>query len=251
MTITDTSTALDLAYTEQTAVAFTAGTIATIADCVTEVESKIQRGTLSTTTTPASTDVQRWLVRAKQELAEVRGYSFRRRYAYATLTSGTYRYAMPPDYSGGSLRVKDTTNDRDIELIPRHVYDMKYPDPSAESTNQPLACTVKNMEIWFIPPPNSALTIELEYERSGADNTPTDFSWLPELERFRCCDFALAESYEALHLYDRMQHFRTKWGGGLMKSIRADGRRRWNKHNYQATSVFQAHAARSYQPTSE
>jgi hypothetical protein len=52
MSITDDSTGLSTTYTEQTVVAFTAGTLANVAACITEVEAKLKRGTLSASTNP-------------------------------------------------------------------------------------------------------------------------------------------------------------------------------------------------------
>ena len=81
MSITDATTSLGTTWTEQSVVAFNAGTLATISSCVTEVESKLRRGTLSSTSSPTLSQVQTWLKRAKQELAETKGYTWRRRYA--------------------------------------------------------------------------------------------------------------------------------------------------------------------------
>ena len=239
MAITDATGYKNTTYTENDVVAFTSGTLATIDACVSEVESKVQRGTFTTTSTPTLAQVQTWLIRAKQELAEVKSFEFKRRFVYTTLTTGTYVYSMPPDYNGGSVSLKDTSNDRQIKVWPRHVYDFKYPDPSYFSNDAPLVATIKNMELWFAPPPDSTIALEIEYERSGDDNTPTDFSWLPQMERFRCCDFAISEAFEALHLFEVAGFFRNKWAEGMGKAKRIDGKRKWNKYNYQATSFLQ------------
>ena len=97
MTITDSSTSLDTAYTEQSIVAFTTGVLSDVDACVSEVEARLQRGTLGTSTVPTTTQVKNWLTRAKLELAEVRGFTWRRKYATATTVAGTYRYAMPQE----------------------------------------------------------------------------------------------------------------------------------------------------------
>ncbi len=238
MSITDATTSLGTTWTEQSTVDFLSGTLSTITSCVTEVESKLKRGTLSSSSTPTSTQVQNWLIRAKEELAEIKGFTFKRRYAYASLTSGTYRYSLPPDYNGGRLSIRDTSNDFKIDVVPEDYFDTKYPDPSAEDNDEPLVATIKNMELWFAPPPNGAYTVEIEYERSGADNTTTDFSWLPEIERFRCCDFAAAEAFESLHMWEVSDRYRAKWNAGLGKAIRADGKRKWKTMNYQVPNWF-------------
>ena len=247
MSITDATTNLDTSYTEQSVVAFTAGTLATINSCITEVEAKIKRGTLSTSTTPTLAQVQTWLIRAKQELAEAKNFSFSRRYASLTTVANQYRYSMPPDYRGGHTVLRDTSNDRQIVIWDTHWFNTQYPDPSKEGSNEPLVACIKGMELILVPPPDSTYTIELEYNRSGDDNTETDFSWLPQIERFRCCDFATAESFEALHQWKAASFYRQKWESGLNKSIRADGKKRWKSMKFQAISHFQEYAAQNYQ----
>jgi hypothetical protein len=95
------------------------------------------------------------------------------------------------------------------------------------------------MEIW-IAPPADGVALELEYGRSGSDATPTDFSWLPEIERFRCCDFAISEAFESLHQYQVADRFATKWGAGLRNSVKADGKKKWAGMGFRCRSVFQA-----------
>lgn len=240
MSITDATTNLDTVYTEQSTVAFTAGTLSTIANCVTEVESKLKRGTLSASTKPTSTEVQTWLIRAKQELAAVRGFSYDRRYATVTTVASQYRYSMPPDYAGGHTSLRDTTNERQIQIWTPDWYDMKYPDPAAVSNGEPRVCCIKDRELWLYPP-DGAYTLELSYERTGEDNTTTDFAWLPELERFRCCDFALAESFESLGRLDTAQYYRAKWTSGLQLSIRSDSKKKWAGKTLQCLSFQQHH----------
>jgi len=246
MSITDDSTGLDQSWTEQTVVAFTVGTLASITDMVAEVESKLKRGTLSTTTSPKLADVQRWLVRAKEELMQVRSFSFARRYAYTDLTAGNYRVALPPDFNGGSIRLKDVTNEYSPRILPSHLYDIKYPKPSGESSNEPTHVTVKNIELW-IAPPVTACRLEIEYDRSGDDNTATDFSYLPEIERFRCCDYALFEASESLEAWKKAEWYKAKWNDGLGRSRRADARRKWKNMGFRAIGVFEEAAARSFQ----
>ena len=247
MSITDDSTGLDTAYTEKTVVAFTAGTLSNISDCVTEVESKLKRGTLSASSTPTSTQVQRWLIRAKEELAEVKGFTWKRRYASVSTVANQYRYALPPDFNGGRVVLKDTSNDRIIPIWTEHWFDTKYPDPSAETSGEPLVAGVKNLELWLVPPPDAVYTLEIEYDRSGADNTATDFSWLPEIERFRCCDKAVSESFLSLHMWNEANLYQNKWAEGIGRARRADGKRRWKRMKYQAISWQQEYRASNYQ----
>lgn len=239
MGITDSGTPITTAWTEQTTAAFTTGVLSTITTCVTEVEAKLKRGTLSATTAPTLTQVNNWLKRAKLELMEDRSYTFTRKYAYADLTAGTYRYSLPPDFNGGEVKVRDITNNAAIPVwLPAH-FDTSYPDPS-EETNGPvsIAC-IKNMELWVVPPPSSSDRIELEYSRSGGETTADDFSYLPELERFRCCDFALSHAFESLHQYDVADRFRQYWELGLQKARQADGRRKWGGRQLCALNVWQ------------
>ena len=247
MGITDSTTTIDTAWVEQSIVAFTSGVLTDEAACVTEVESKLQRGTLGASTKPTNTQVKNWLVRAKEELAEVKDYSFNRKFAQASLTAGDYRVSLPEDYNGGLMLVRDTTNDRPINVFAPGFFDRVYPDVSAESQNEPWEATIKNMELWLQPPANGTTVIEIEYLRSGAPTTATSFDWLPEIERFRCCDFAVAMSFESLHQFDLADRYLNRWGNAVAKSIRADGRRKWNKR-VSAISIFQDFENMTNQP---
>ena len=125
MSLTVASTTLDSAWVEFSTVSYSAGSLADINACVTEVESKIRRGTLTTSTSPSTTEVKRWLQRAKQELAELRQFTWRRRYVTGTLTAGTYRYSLPPDFAGGRISLRDKTNDRKINFISNHQFELE------------------------------------------------------------------------------------------------------------------------------
>ncbi len=244
MAITDATGAVNTSYQEKDTVAFTAGTLDTISACVTEVEGKINRGTLSATSTPTSTQVQNWLIRAKEELAEAHGFTFTRRFASCSTVAGQYLYSLPPDYNGGRTVLRDTSNDTTIDIWQEHWYDAKYPDPSADSNGEPKIACIKGMELWLAPPPDGAYTLELDYERSGADNTTTDMSWLPELERWRCVDLACAEAFEYLDELQKASVYRTKFAQGLQKGTQANGRRKWKSMKYQAVSGLAMHRAK-------
>jgi len=246
MGITDNTTTLDTAWTEQTIAVFTSGVLTNEAACVSEVEAKLKRGTLSASTTPTDTQVKNWLVRAKEELAEIKNYSFNRKFAQTSLSAGDYRVSLPPDYNGGLLMVRDTTNDRPISVFADGFYDTMYPDASAETRDEPLEATIKNMELWFSPPVNATTVIEIEYDRSGAPTTATSFDWLPEIERFRCCDFAVGMAFESLHQFDLADRYLNRFAVGVGKSIKADGRRKWHRR-ITAINIFQDFAARGNQ----
>jgi len=244
MAITDDSTGLDTTWTENEVVAFTSGTLSTISDCVSYVESKLRRGTLSATTTPTSSNVQTELIRAKEELCEVMGFTWQRRYAYATAVAGTYRYALPPDYSGGTVSLRDTTNDWKLKQIDRFRFDLLYPDPSYETSNEPTVFCIKDRELWVVPPPSGTPTLELEYERSGDDNTTTDVSYLPEVMRFKICDFAVFQAFRILHMWQEASLYRKDWMDGLLKAKRADSKKKWASVEYQALSCLQVYRNR-------
>ena len=247
-TITDSTTTMTAAWTENTIPLFTAGTLATLANCISEVEAKLKRGTLSTSTTPTLAQTQNWLRRKKQEIAEAFGYSWVRKYAYVTLVAAQYRYSLPPDYAGGYISLLDTTHNRSIEIIDKGKYDLILPDPSEETSGEVTFACVKNMELWLAPPPSGTDTLQLEYQRSGAETTADDFAWLPELMRYRCCDGAVAEAFEALHMWAESDRFIGKFETGLAKAKRADNRKRWQGKHLTALNVFQERSARNYQP---
>ena len=247
MTLTVASSTLDTAWQEFNTISFTAGTLADLSACIGEVESKLKRGTIGASTTPSDVDIARWLTRGKEELAETKNYTFRRRYATADTVAAQYRYALPADYGGGRLSIRDMTNDRQINVWDEAIFDAKFPDPSEESSDEPTVACIKNLELWLMPPPGGVYTIELSYDRTGEDITASDFSWLPEIERFRVCDFATAESFSSLHDFDKAQFYYARWTQGLGKAIRADGKRKWARMRYQAISGLQEYAARAYQ----
>lgn len=238
---------LSTTWTENSTVAFTAGTLSTITDCVTEVEDKLKRGTLSTTSSPTSTAVQRWLIRAKEELCEDKHYTWTRRYSYADTTAGTHRYALPADYNGGQCTLRDLTNNYLVEIWPSYQFDLRFPDMSEEDSDEPLIACIKDRELWIGPPAGGVYRLEFEYARSGDDSTTTDFSYLPELARFWCCDYALYESFESLHMFEQAKWYRAKWEANVTKAKKGDARKKWAKTNFQAKSWLQDFQNRLHQ----
>lgn len=239
MSLTVASSALSTSWAEFSITSITAGTLNTLSDCIDEVEVKLQRGSLSATTVPSLGNVADWLIRAKQELAETRQFTWRRRYVTATLTAGTYRYGLPPDYGGGYISIRDMTNDKRIMIVNNHIFDLHYPDMAEVQNGQILVATIRNNEIQFAPAPDGSDVIELDYERTGDDITASDFSWLPEIERFRCCDFATGEAFAALHQWEAADRYFARWNYGLGKASRADGKKRWSQSGFKVRSVFQ------------
>ncbi len=248
MTITVASAALDTTWVEFGTVSFTVGTLATMSACIDEVASKLKRDVLLTgTTTPTAQSVTNWIVRGKEELVEIKNFTFKRRYVTTDTAAAQFRYSMPNDYNGGDISLRDLTNNRYLREWPRGRYDLKYPDPSEETNDEPQIFCIKDRELWLLPPPAGVYALELEYGRSGDDATQ-DVLWLPEIERFRCCDFATAEAFRSLHDYEKAAVYNDRWEKGLGKAVRADGKRKWKSRGYQAISVFQEHSAYRNQP---
>ncbi len=239
-------TALATTWTEQTVVEFNAGTLADIAACITHVGGKLQRGTLGASSTPTSTQISNELVRAKEELCEVFGFTWQRKYSYADTVAAQYRYALPKDYAG-EPRLRDTTSNRFLEFYDNFRYDLKYPDMSEETANEPPGFTVKDRELWLINPPAGVYRLELEYNRSGDDSTATDITYLPELMRFKICVFASYQGFLILHEYEKAQIFREEWMEGLLKSKRQSGKQKWASSGYQALTWQQAYVAGYHQ----
>jgi hypothetical protein len=224
--------ALTTTWTEQSVVDFTAGTLSTIANCVTEVQSKLKRGTLGANTTPSTTEVQRWLIRAKEELAEIKNFTWSRKYMYADTVAGTWRYALPADYHGGDVYLRDITSDKMLRVYPQINFDIRFPDPAGESSAEPDAACIRGRELWLNCPANGVYRYELEYNRTGDDATSTDFSWLPEIDRFRCCDFAVYQSFLSLQQWDAAGLYKQEWMMNLDKARKADGKQKWKAMSY-------------------
>lgn len=226
--ITDSTTDISAptSWTEQTIVSFNAGTLGNMGQCIQEVEAKLQRP-LTTASRPSSIQVRNWLIFAKEQLLEIYDFSFKRRYAYCDTTASTYRYSLPQDYAGGKVILRDKTNDFRLEEMMPDKFDLRWPDPSEEDNGQPTVFTIKGMELWVCKPPTASIRLELEYNRSGDDNTPMDVTYLPELMRYKICQFALAEAFESLWDTKMATWYWQKWQAGMLVSKRADARKKW------------------------
>ena len=239
MAITDSTTTLDTAWAEQSHAQVLGKTLSAEADLVSAVEAKLKRGTLGATTSPTAANVKIWLSRAKGEIASIKGFTFVRRFMSHTLTIGNFIVSLPNDFDGGSVRIRDITNRHEWVYLPNHIFDARYPDLSAITGGQVHVYTIKNLELWFTPT-STAAVLEIEYNRSGDDNITSDFSWLPERERWRCVDYALSEAFESLENFQNAQYYRAKYEAGLQGSIKADARRKWKEMGYAAISIVQA-----------
>ena len=240
MSLTVASAALDTAWAEFGAVSVTASVLINMSAMCDQVEAKLNRGTLSATTKPNLRSVFDWLTRGKEELAEIKHFTWRRRFVTASTTSGTHRYALPPDYSGLNGKLRDLTNDRIISIIDGNQFDSLYPDVAGDSNDEPLVATVRNLELWLGPCPSGTFVLELSYDRSGDDVDSDSVGWLPEIERFRICDFALGEAFASLEQMDMAGFYFNRWERGLAKATRADGKRKFSQVNYRCRSIFQA-----------
>ena len=226
--------ALETTWTAQSAVAFTSGTLADIDACTTQVEKNINRGSLGSTSTPTDTEVQNWLVRAKQELQDMYGFSWRRVFKYASTVAGTYRYALPPDFAGGSTVLRDITQNKRLDYLDPISFDSKFPDVAGDGNSAPAIFTIKDRELWLQAPADAVSTLEFEYTRSGDDATATDISYLPELMRFRICDYATYKSYLRLQEWEAANIFKGEWMGGVQQAKRGDGKKKWQSMGYKA-----------------
>ncbi len=239
MSLVVASTLLNTTWTEFSTVEYTASTLGTLSAMIDEVGLKLNRGSISSTSYPSDSQVAQWLVRGKQEFAKTKMFTWRRRYVTTTTTAGQYRYSCPPDYDGGPTTFRDKTNDRTLSLISNSRFDSIVPDPAEETSSDTIYVTIKNNEIW-IAPCGTAMELEMEYLRSGDDITPTDFSWIPEQERWNIVDFAVSEAFEHLHDFEKATWHRQKYGSGAMNSRRADSKRKWSSSEKRARNIFQA-----------
>jgi len=239
MTLVVASAALDTTWTEFSTVPYAASTLGTLSAMIDEVGLKLNRGAISSSSSPSDSQIAQWLVRGKQEFAKTKSYTWRRRYVTTTTTSGVYRYSMPPDYDGGTPIIKDLSNDSSLKVISNSRFDDMYPDPSASTNGQPTVATIKNMELW-ISPPDGAYEIEMEYMRSGDDATTTDFSWIPEQDRWAIVDFAVSEAFENIHDFEKATWHRQKYNSDVMTSRRADSKRKWSSSEKRVRNIFQA-----------
>lgn len=225
-------------WTGRDALAFTAGTLSTISNCVSQVEQALHRGTLSASTTPKSTQVQSYLIFAKQELCEEFGFTWKRKFSYAAPTAGLWQLALPPDFGGGAYILRDITSDQRLSFVDGVTFDTLYPDVAGSTQAEPKYFTIKDRELWLHAPANGTYTLELEYQRTGDDSTATDVSYLPEVFRYKICNYALYKAFVDLQNWNAAQVYKGEWESGLKKSRRADGKQKWQATGYMAKAWF-------------
>ncbi len=226
MALEAASVALDIpTWAEWSTVSTNVGSLDTLSSCIDMVSSKLNRAPITATTKPSDAQVADFIARAKEELVEMKSFTFARRFVIGTMTASQYRYAVPPDCNR-IIFLHDTTNDCEIPVVEPHAFDSIFPDPGSIGAGQPAIATQKNKELWICPAPDGSDIYEMEYERSGEDADPQDISWLPEIERFRCVDFALAESWELLNQFRNANYYSGKWAKHVGKGKRFDNKRK-------------------------
>lgn len=225
-------------WTGRDALAFTAGTLSTITSCVSQVEQVLHRGTLSASTTPTSTQVQQYLIFAKQELCEEFGFTWLRKFSYAAPTAGLWQLALPADFGGGAYILRDITSDKRLSFIDAMTFDTLYPDVAGSSQEAPKYYTIKDREAWLHAPLNGTYTLELEYQRTGDDSTAADVSYLPEIFRYKICTYAIYKSFVMLQQYDAANIHKSEWESGLRRSRKGDGKKKWANQGYMAKAWY-------------
>ena len=219
-------------------VAFLTGTLSTISSCIDFVQGDIHRGTLSSSTNPTLTRVTEFLTHAKQKLAAKYGFSWRRKYVYATTSAGNWQLALPADYGGGVVTVRDVTDNSGDKLgyIPNATFDSMHPNPSGASSGEPEEYTIKDRELWLSRPADGSYTLELEYPRVGDDSTTTDVSWLPQIARFQICNYAIYRSFLLLQQWDAAQAYKAEWMEDIYDAKKTGGRQKWAEMGYRAVN---------------
>jgi hypothetical protein len=175
------------------------------------------------------------LVRGKQVLAEKYGFVWRRKYSYASTASGTWQYALPADYGGGATVLREITNaDARLDFYDPTSFDTMYSDPAGTANAIPKIYTIKDRELQLHAPADGTYVLELEYARTGDDSTVTDISWLPEIARFKICDYALYRSFVLLQQWDAANIYKGEWMEDVADAKQSSARQKWSQMNYRA-----------------
>ena len=225
-------------WTGRDALAFTAGTLSTITNCVSQVEQVLHRGTLSGSTTPSSTQVQGYLIFAKQELCEEFGFTWKRKFSYAAPAAGEWQLGLPADFGGGAYVLRDITSNKRLSFVEGVTFDSLYPDVAGSSQAPPEYYTIKDRELWLHAPANGTYTLELEYQRTGDDSTATDVSYLPEIFRYKICTYAIYKAFILLQDYNAANIHKSEWEMGLRRSRKGDGKKKWAAQGYMAKAWY-------------
>lgn len=228
---------LSTTWTQNDAVAFNTGVLSDISACVSQVEQNLMRGSLSSSSVPTDSQVQDWLIIGKQELCSKHGFSWKRRYVYADTVAGTWRYAMPADYAGGVIVIRNLTTDEVLDFYPNAEFDI-FVDPAGQDQAEPTECTIKDRELWLSAPADGVYRLEMEYPRTGADDTATDISYLPELFRYRICDYATYRAFIMLQQWTAAQAYKSEWQQGVTEDQASDNKKKWAQMGYTTVNFF-------------
>jgi len=224
--------ALTTSWTEQSAVGFNQSTLATTQNLIDEVQTNINRGTLSTSTKPSTGQVTNWLIRAKERLMELYGFTWKRKFVYADTAASTYRYALPKDFAGGGTVLRDLTQNKRLAFASPVVFDTAYPDVAGDSNAVPNTYTIKDRELWLNCPADGVYRLELEYDRSGEDSAAETWSYIPEVHLFEIVDYASFRSLIVLKEYTAAQVYKGEWAESTGHGKKADGKKKWAQLNY-------------------
>jgi len=224
--------ALETTWTEQSAVGFNQTTISSTANMTTQVQTNVNRGTLSTTTTPSTTQVTSWLIRAKEKLMELYGFTWKRKFAYADTVASTYRYALPKDFAGGGAILRDLTQNTRLSPMNPIAFDTTYPDVAGSSNGTPDYYCIKDRELWLSAPADGVYRLELEYTRSGEDSTAETWDYLPEAMLFKLSDYATYRAFMMLQDWNAAQAYKSEWIQDTQASKTDDAKKKWAQLNY-------------------
>ena len=211
---------------------FNAGTLSNIDACATQVQGNLNRGTLTELSKPKLSEVKNWIIRAKQELAEQHGFNWRSVFSYMDTSSSGYRYDLPPDFGEGGHVIRDTTQDIRLVYIDPVAFDSIFVDPAGDSSAAPEYYTIKGHEIWLGQPASGTYRLEMQYDRTGADASTEDISYLPELMRFRVCDYATYRGFIALENWNAAQMYKEEWKVSSITSKKRDTKSKWKAQGY-------------------
>jgi hypothetical protein len=212
---------------------FNHSTLSDTSALITEVQTHLKRGTISTTSFPTTAMVTNFLVRGKEKLIEMYGFTWRRKFVYAATTLGEYRYAMPVDYAGGGTVIRDLTQNIRLTMKNPVIFDTLYPDIDGDATAAPEFYTIKGMEMWLQAKANGSYTFELEYSRSGDDSTAETWDYIPEAMLFKIADYATYRSFVLLEQWDSAKAYKGEWEEDVAQGKRDDGKKKWASTGYQ------------------
>ena len=219
-------------WTQQSAVAFNQATLSTTQNLIDEVQTNIQRGVLTANTTPSTGQITNWLIRAKEKLMEMYGFTWKRKFSYTDTTASYYRYALPADFAGGGAVLRDLTQNERLSPMNPIGFDTDYPDVAGSSNGAPEYYCIKDRELWLSAPADGTYRLELEYDRSGSDSTAETWDYLPEAMLFKLTDYATYRGFMLLQDWTAAQAFKGEWSESTHEGRKTDSKKKWATMNY-------------------